>query len=92
MEKKEEKKRQCLQILQRFLSTQLFFSSSYGDSAYGSKKDFYGDSSSSSKGDDFGTWGNPNKGGSWDVDRFESKQSKSETMTSKQDDRYGHYW
>ncbi|XP_041351686.1 ADP-ribosylation factor GTPase-activating protein 2-like isoform X2 [Gigantopelta aegis] len=62
------------------------FSKGFGDGSYGSKKDSYGDSSYGSKNDDFGTWGNPNKGGSWDIDRFESKQSKSETMASKQDD------
>ena len=37
--------------------------------------------------DSFSSWGSSNKSGSWDIDRFESKQqSFSETMSSKQQD------
>ncbi|XP_061195073.1 ADP-ribosylation factor GTPase-activating protein 2-like isoform X2 [Saccostrea echinata] len=35
------------------------------------------------KKDSFGSWGNNNKSGSWDIDRFDSKQSFSETLSSK---------
>jgi len=39
--------------------------------------------------DSFSSWGSSNKSGSWDIDRFESKQSFTETLSSpssKRDD------
>lgn len=43
------------------------------------------------KKDSFSSWGNNNKSGSWDIDRFDSKQSFSETLSSKSkdDDKQG---
>ncbi|KAK3700842.1 hypothetical protein RRG08_011598 [Elysia crispata] len=41
-----------------------------------------------SKNDDFGSsWGNKNKSGGWDIDRFEDKQTSSETFSQKNYDR-----
>ncbi|KAJ8314498.1 hypothetical protein KUTeg_006648 [Tegillarca granosa] len=48
--------------------------SSKYDNPYGSEKD------------SFSSWGSSNKSGSWDIDRFESKQSFSESITVKNDD------
>ncbi|KAL5010985.1 hypothetical protein ScPMuIL_013290 [Solemya velum] len=43
---------------------------------------------SGSQKDDFGSWGSSNKSGSWDIDRFNSKQQNlSETISSKEDER-----
>nr|XP_034333111.1 ADP-ribosylation factor GTPase-activating protein 2 isoform X1 [Crassostrea gigas] len=43
------------------------------------------------KKDSFSSWGNNNKSGSWDIDRFDSKQSFSDTLSSKSkdDDKQG---
>ncbi|XP_060070158.1 ADP-ribosylation factor GTPase-activating protein 2-like isoform X2 [Ylistrum balloti] len=50
-------------------------SSSKYDSPFGEEKD------------SFSSWGSSNKSGSWDIDRFESKQqSFSETLSSSRDD------
>lgn len=38
------------------------------------------------KKDSFSSWGNNNKSGSWDIDRFDSKQSFSDTLSSKSKD------
>ncbi|XP_050393915.1 ADP-ribosylation factor GTPase-activating protein 2 isoform X3 [Patella vulgata] len=52
-------------------------SRSNNDSLYGSKKE------------DFSSWGNQNKGGSWDIDRFDSRDSRdnvTDTVSQKDDD------
>ncbi|GFS27492.1 ADP-ribosylation factor GTPase-activating protein 2 [Elysia marginata] len=41
-----------------------------------------------SRNDDFGSgWGNKNKSGGWDIDRFDEKQSSSDTFSQKNYDR-----
>ncbi|XP_022289195.2 ADP-ribosylation factor GTPase-activating protein 3-like isoform X1 [Crassostrea virginica] len=64
--------------------------SSKGRSFFDDELDDYSSSSSKydrdldfDKKDSFSSWGNNNKSGSWDIDRFDSKQSFSETMSSK---------
>ncbi|XP_021355373.1 ADP-ribosylation factor GTPase-activating protein 2-like isoform X2 [Mizuhopecten yessoensis] len=63
-----------------------FFDEELDSMGFSSSSSKY-DSPFSEEKDSFNSWGSSNKSGSWDIDRFESKQQKfSETLSSSRDD------